>query len=88
MSILVLAAAVGFSFGIAARRSVPDNVELGFQAERIRAVSGILTEDPRSLQGGSGLGVLRLNFSVADDNARASARGNLTVFFKGIWQGQ
>jgi len=79
--ILAVAVAAGFSLGIAARRTVPGHAELSFPPERVRAVSGILTEDPRSLHGGSGLGVLKLHLSVADDNARASARGNLTVFF-------
>ena len=80
-AILVITLAVGFSFGIASRRTVSSHAEFGFPPERIRAVSGILLEDPRSLQGGSGLGVLKLHLSVADDGARASARGNLTVFF-------
>jgi competence protein ComEC len=79
--ILAVAAAVGFSLGIAARQTVPDHAVMGFPAERVRAVSGVLLEDPRSLQGGSGLGVLRLSLSVAEGGFRASARGNVTVFF-------
>jgi len=79
--ILAVALAVGFSLGVGARRTVPGHAELGFPPENIIAVSGILAEDPRSLQGGSGLGVLRLRQSVVDGGARASARGNLTVFF-------
>ena len=78
--ILLLAATVGFSLGIAARRnSIP--VELGLAPERVIAVSGILREDPRTLYGGSGMGILELNGSTALGAIRASARGRITVFF-------
>jgi len=79
--IIVTAAAVGFSMGIAARRSFSSSIELGFQAERVTAVSGTLLEDPRSLQGGSGLGVLKLSSITGRGGWRATASGNLTVFF-------
>lgn len=81
LGILVIAGAVGLSLGVAARRSVPDRAELGLQAERISAVSGILNDDPRTLQGGSGIGVLKLRLCAAPEGLRASARGNVTVFF-------
>jgi len=79
--VLALTLVVGFFLGIGAKRSAPTHPELGFPAENIRAVIGFLAEDPRTLQGGSGLGVLKLKLSVADGGARASANGNLTVFF-------
>ena len=81
MAILIVAAAVGFSLGIGARRSVGGPVETGLPAERVIAVSGLLREDPRSLQSGSGLGTLALLECSGDGGLRASARGNLTVFF-------
>ena len=79
--ILVIAAAVGFSFGIAARRTVVSPPEIGFQPEKITAVSGVLIEDPRSLQSGPGMGILKLNFCAAQGALRASARGSITVLF-------
>lgn len=79
-ALALVAAAVGFSLGIAARRTVT-GMELGFEPERITAVSGILTEDPRTLSGGSGLGIMELTLCAAEGGLRASARGNLTVFF-------
>ena len=79
--IVFTAAAVGFSLGIAARSNFRSGIELGIQAERVTAVSGILLEDPRTLQGGSGLGVLKLDSITAAAGLRATAAGNLTVFF-------
>jgi len=82
LCVLVVAAATGFSLGIASRRSAPGPVQTGIPAEQVIAVSGILREDPRSLQSGSGLGTLELRGSAGQGGLRASARGNLTVFFQ------
>jgi competence protein ComEC len=79
--IIVTAAAVGFSLGIAARGNFRSGIDLGVQAERVTAVSGLLLEDPRTLRGGSGLGVLKLDSVTARGGLRATADGNLTVFF-------
>ena len=79
--ILAVAAAVGFSLGIAARRTVSSSVDTGIEPEKVTAVSGILIEDPRSLQGGSGLGTLELMACMGRDGTRVSAHGNVTVFF-------
>ena len=79
--ILVTAGVIGFSLGIAARRSVSDKPVFGLAPENISSVSGILMEDPRSLVGGSGLGVLELRECGADGGIRASARGRVTIFF-------
>ena len=80
LGILAVAAAVGFSLGIASRRTVSGPAETGIAAERVIAVSGLLREDPRSLRG-SGLGTLELLECVGEGGIRASARGSLTVFF-------
>ena len=79
--ILAAALAVGFVLGTASRRSVPASAELGLEAEKIIAVSGILREDPRTLQGGSGYGILGLRESAGRGGVRASARGSIMVFF-------
>ena len=79
--ILLLAATAGFSLGIAARRNFPGPAELGLAPERVVALSGILREDPRTLQGGSGMGVIELKGSSALGGLRASARGRVTIFF-------
>jgi competence protein ComEC len=79
--ILVIAAAVGFSLGFAARRSISIPVEMGLPRERIRAVAGILREDPRTLQSGSGMGILELRETSGQGKLRSSARGSIVVFF-------
>jgi competence protein ComEC len=81
IGIFVIAGAVGFSLGIASRRTVSGQAELGLTPERVNAVSGILREDPRTLHGGSGLGILELRECAAGGAIRSSARGNLVVFF-------
>jgi competence protein ComEC len=81
IGISALAVTVGFSLGVPARRSVSGPPETGLAAERITAVTGILREDPRTLQSGSGLGTLELSECTAQGGLRASARGSLTVFF-------
>ena len=80
-AMLAAAAAAGFSLGIASRASAPGLLETGLGAERVTAVSGVLREDPRSLHSGSGLGALELRECAGEGGLRATARGNLTVFF-------
>jgi len=87
IGILATAAAIGFSLGIAARRSFSGSVEMGLEREKVTAISGILREDPRFLQnarnarGGSGMGVIELRGCTGRDGLRASGRGMVTVFF-------
>ena len=79
--LLAIAAAAGFCLGIVIRQNLSGPIETGLPPERIVAVSGILLEDPRSLQGGSGMGVLELTEVSGSGGVRASASGQLTVFF-------
>ena len=86
LGILATAAAIGFSLGIAARRSFSGVVEMGLETESVTAISGILREDPRFLQsarnpGGSGMGVIELQGCTSRGGLRASASGMVTVFF-------
>ena len=81
LGILLIAVSVGFSAGIAVRRSLIGPVQTGISAERVAGVSGILREDPRSLQSGAGMGILELRESFGAGGLRAGASGNLTVFF-------
>jgi len=85
LGILVTAAAIGFSLGVAARRSFSGSVEMGLEAESVTAISGILREDPRFLQSargaGAGMGVIELKACAGRGGLRASAMGMVTVFF-------
>jgi competence protein ComEC len=49
--------------------------------ERITGVAGRLTEDPRLIAGGRGMGKLELEYVQGKDGLRTSARGALAVFF-------
>jgi len=84
-SLLATAAVVGFTLGIAARRSFSVSAELGLERESVTAISGILREDPRFLQSarssGSGMGVIELSGCAGRGGLRASAKGKITVFF-------
>ena len=79
--IIVLSLGLGFVMGIASRGNVTDSIETSIPRESVIAVRGILREDPRSLQSGSGLGILEIHGCSGLGGLRASARGNLTVFF-------
>jgi competence protein ComEC len=85
LGILTTAAAVGFSLGIAARRSLPGSLEMALEPESVTAISGVLREDPRFLQNarneGAGLGVVELSGCAGRGGIRSSAKGMVTVFF-------
>ena len=81
-AILVSAAVAGFFIGIMAARTVPGQAVMGIPAEMVSSVSGKLREDPRTLQGGSGLGILELRECGSAGGLRATARGSLAVFFQ------
>ena len=81
LGITCLSVAVGFCLGIAARGMMSSSVEFGLLPDRIVSVSGILVEDPRTLHGGSGLGILELVECGSGDGSRATASGRLSVFF-------
>ena len=81
VALLAASAAVGFSLGIASRRAVSGPAAFGIEAGKLASVSGILVEDPRTLQGGSGLGTLELRECGSSDGLRAGARGRLALFF-------
>jgi competence protein ComEC len=82
LGIAAVAASAGFALGIAARQNVPGPAEFGILPERVTSVSGILKEDPRTLHGGSGFGILELRECGGQGGLRASAQGSVTVFFQ------
>ena len=81
IGLLAVAAAAGFVLGIAARRAAPGPAKTGLAPETVIAVRGLLREDPRTLQGGSGLGILELRECSGPGGLRATAGGSITVFF-------
>ena len=79
--VISLSLIIGFSLGIFARQGKDNSLQMGLLQENIIAVSGILIEDPRSLQAGLGYGILDLQVTVTHNGIRSSAKGELTVFF-------
>ena len=81
LSRFTLAVTVGFVLGFVVRHSVPLPAQTGLPVEKVIAVSGILREDPRSLQRQSGIATLKLQEASAQGGVRTSAKGSLPVFF-------
>jgi competence protein ComEC len=69
---------LGIAAGAAARETAP---RPGLPPEAVRAVSGILDEDPRESTGGRGMGSLALRGVSGSGGLGASARGRVLVFF-------
>ena len=80
-SLFAAAFTVGFLLGIASGRTINSGIDTGLPPERVTGVTGILLEDPRSLNGGGGFGILKLTECSGTGGLRSSARGNLSIFF-------
>ncbi|MDR1420848.1 MAG: ComEC/Rec2 family competence protein [Treponema sp.] len=78
---LAAAFALGVFIGAGARAASPRGPFPGLPPETVTAVSGMLAEDPRTLQGGRGMGRVDLAYAVDGLGARAGARGSLPVYF-------
>jgi competence protein ComEC len=81
LAISLAALGAGLFLGTGARVAALTGPRLGMARERIAAVAGRLTEDPRLVSGGRGLGTLSLEYVRGKDGPRTSARGSLAVFF-------
>ncbi|GHV81875.1 hypothetical protein AGMMS49991_04330 [Spirochaetia bacterium] len=79
--IYLTALSAGFALGFTARISAPGPVQLGLPAEQVTGISGILTEDPRGLDDGRGMGYLDLREAAGKGGLRTSAKGRIPVFF-------
>jgi competence protein ComEC len=75
------ALALGFSLGLAARGAAASRLDLGLSPAEVLGVAGFLGDDPRALEGDRGMGTLELRNIAGAGGFRASARGNLRVFF-------
>jgi competence protein ComEC len=79
--LLASAAVAGFCLGFSAGALAPSGPAPGLPPERVRAVSGILAEDPRSFNDGRGMGAVMLSRAAGEGGIRVSAGGKITVFF-------
>jgi competence protein ComEC len=75
--------AVGFALGIAGRGAANQAslVFTGLEDKNIIAINGELLDDPRNTASGRGMSSLKLSASQGKKGIRASARGDVLVFF-------
>lgn len=81
ITLSLLALTAGFALGFAARFGAPGPVRLGLREGKIAGLTGTLMGDPRRLSGGRGMAFLDLETAAGKDGLRASACGEVLVFF-------
>jgi competence protein ComEC len=81
ISLALAALAAGFSLGFAARLAVPGPPWFGLPEGEIAGLTGTLKDDPRGLAGGRGMAFLDLENAAGKAGLRASAKGEVLVFF-------
>jgi len=72
---------VGLALGIAASTRISDTVNFGIPEHTIRGISGTLLDDPRVISNGKAMSALSLKMSMGFSGVRATANGQITVFF-------
>jgi competence protein ComEC len=82
ISIRGVALAAGLSLGFgAASAADAAGMRLGLEKNKVLGIRGVLRDDPRSLNGGGGMGNLELTGAAGTGGLRTSARGTALVFF-------
>ncbi|MDR2020611.1 MAG: ComEC/Rec2 family competence protein [Treponema sp.] len=82
-SLCVTALGAGFVLGAAAGSAAFREPSPGLPREDLAGLSGILLDDPRTLNGGGGMGRLLLRNAAGRNGSRVSAGGEMQVFFPG-----
>jgi competence protein ComEC len=85
---LLAAFTAGIAIGLGAAGAAASGTGFGIPEQSVQAVSGVLLEDPRIVSGGRAMAVLALREASgqipgASGTLRASAKGELPVFFPG-----
>jgi competence protein ComEC len=73
--------AAGLAIGIGAGGAAGTGISFGIPAADVKALSGVLLEDPRIVSGGRAMAVLSLRESSGHRGLRVSAKGETPVFF-------
>jgi competence protein ComEC len=81
ISARTIAFTAGLALGLGASGAASAGISLGIPDTDVRAVSGVLLEDPRVISGGRVMAALSLRESSGRGGLRVSARGELPVFF-------
>jgi len=82
LSFWTTAFSAGLAIGIAAGASIPGGARFGVPKDTIRGISGTLLDDPRVLADGRAMSSLSLRMAMDNKGVRASANGQITVFFR------
>jgi competence protein ComEC len=73
--------AAGLVLGLGAAGTVKNTVSWGIPEASVKAVSGVLAEDPRVVGGGRAMASVSLRETSGSGGLRTSAKGEITVFF-------
>jgi len=71
----------GLAVGIAVSTRISDTVNFGIPENAVRGISGTLLDDPRVISNGKIMSALSLKMSMGNGGVRATANGQITVFF-------
>jgi competence protein ComEC len=77
----VLAFAAGLALGLGMGGAAVNDISFGIPHNTVKAVSGVLLEDPRIVSGGRAMATLSLRETSGGGGLRVSAKGELPVFF-------
>jgi competence protein ComEC len=75
------ALAVGLFLGLCAAFAGRNEVVFGIPENNIKAIEGILQEDPRIISGGRAMANISLQKCAGADGLRVTSKGEITVFF-------
>jgi competence protein ComEC len=76
-----VAFAAGLALGLGAGGAAAPGVSFGIPENTVRAVSGVLLEDPRIVSGGRAMANLSLRETSGRGSLRVSAKGEIPAFF-------
>ena len=71
----------GLAVGIAVSTRISDTVNFGIPEDTVLGISGTLLDDPRVISNGKAMSALSLKMSIGNNGVRATANGQITVFF-------
>ncbi|MCL2139705.1 MAG: ComEC/Rec2 family competence protein, partial [Treponema sp.] len=72
---------IGLILGTAAGTAGTVHLKFGIPAETVQGISGVLLNDPSIISGGKAMSTLSLESAAGKNGVRASAAGEITVFF-------
>ena len=81
MPVWLTAFSAGLALGIGAGVQADSGVSFGIPENTVTGISGTLLDDPRSISGGRVMSALSLRMVSGSGGVRATARGEVTVFF-------